>query len=148
VPFFRDDRSVIPVPENFVELVTFTVAVEPLRVVTVKLDVPTDATVPLTCGGVKSGSLGLPVGVVPLGMVEVGGVAAGEDFETFAVTRPATTPTATTRTATTNHVVRRLRSASGIAPSFERSVMSSPTTSPGNGGPMFPALPVRIWGAL
>jgi len=102
----------MPLPENFVELVTFTVAVEPARVVTVKLDDATDATVPLTLGGVKFGDLVPPAGVDPLGVVgavEGGEVAAGDDFDVrLAVTSPATTPTATTRTATINHVVRRL----------------------------------------
>jgi hypothetical protein len=81
-------------------------------VVTVKLDDPTDATVPLTCGGVKFGDLVPPAGTDPpgvVGVVAVGEVAAGDDFDVrLAVTRPATTPTATTRTATINHVVRRL----------------------------------------
>jgi hypothetical protein len=100
----------MPLPENFVELVTLTVAVEPARVVTVKLDDATDATVPLTCGGVKAGDLVPPAGADPLGVVKVGEVAAGDDFdERLTVTRPAPTPTATTRTATINHVVRRLR---------------------------------------
>src|SRR5580700_7222535 len=103
----------MPLPENFVDVVTLTVAVEPARVVTVKLDDPTDETVPLTCGGVKFGDLAPPAGAADppgvVGVVGVGAVAAGDDFEArLAVTRPATTPTATTRTATINHVVRRL----------------------------------------
>jgi len=127
VPFFSEDKPVMPVPEKAVELVTLTAATVPARVVTVKLEAPIVATVPLTCGGVK------PVGRVPaegtdeLGVVDPGEAAAGDEFEErLAVTRPATTPTATTRTATTNHVVRRLRGSSGVATSFGRSVMSCP----------------------
>jgi hypothetical protein len=61
-----------------------------------------------------------PAGIDELGVVAPDEAAAGDEFEErLAVTRPATTPTATTRTATTNHVVRRLRRASGVAPSFE-----------------------------
>jgi hypothetical protein len=134
VPFFSDDKPEMPLPEKVVELVTLTVVAVPARVVTVKLEVPTVATVPLTCGGVKPVGRVPPSGTDELGVVDEGEVAAGDEFEErLAVTSPATTPTATTRTATTNHVVRRLRRSSGVASSFERSVMSSPRLPPSGG---------------
>jgi hypothetical protein len=114
VPFFNEDRPVIPAPEYVVEPVTLTVSVVAAevvraRVVTVKLEDATEATTPLTCGGTK------PVGALPLadGKVVVVGLepdataGAGLD-ERFAAIRPATTPTATTTIATINQVVRRV----------------------------------------
>jgi hypothetical protein len=116
VPFFSDDRPVIPLPVNAVELVTVTVAAVPVLVVTVKLDDPTVATVPLSCGGVKLEGRVPSAGVDELGVVDPAEVAAGGVFdERLAVTSPATTPTTTMRTATTSQVVRRLRRSSGAA---------------------------------
>lgn len=143
VPFFSEDNPVMPLPENVVELVTVTVVVVPARVVTVKVDADTAATVPLTCGAAKPDGRVPPAGPDPLGIVELGAVAAGDDFdERLAVTRPATTPTATTSTATINHVVRRLRSRPAVPP--HSSDLSCPLLRrPRIGRLMFPAVPVR-----
>ena len=80
VPFFSEDSPVMPLPENVVELVTVTVVVVPVRVVTVKVDADTAATVPLTCGVVKPDGRVPAAGPDPLGTVELGAVAPGDDF--------------------------------------------------------------------
>jgi hypothetical protein len=144
VPFFNEERPVIPLPEYVVEPVTLTVSVVLTevvrdRAVSVKLEDPTETTTPLTCGGAK------PVGEPPLADGKVVVVdsepdaAAGELFdERFAAIRPATTPTATTTIATINQVVRRVPPTPGgdstliallslvrylqLGPSFQRSL--------------------------